>query len=221
MMLPRGTCLHSYRSGSSVPYLIDTVRHPSRVHAMPPHGAAAAALQLLSRLAPIPCRDDLAIAAERHFHKLGRAAEVGVLTGYFAAHNLQHWTGEYYMIDAWETGSNTVNPHNPARPSSRGTFDRAHYEAAERRTAFARNRTHMKRGYSVPTALLFEDEYFDWLYIDALHTREAVLDDLRAWWPKLRSGGLISGDDCEKQNRSTGPIRPPCFYLRALPLTID
>ena len=146
-----GTAHFDLSSGSVVGIWL--IRHPSRVHAMPPHGAAAAALQLLSRLAPIPCRDDLAIAAERHFNKLGRAAEVGVLTGYFAAHNLQHWTGEYYMIDAWETGSNTVNPHNPARPSSRGTFDRAHYEAAERRTAFARNRTHMKRGYSVPTAL--------------------------------------------------------------------
>jgi hypothetical protein len=160
-----------------------------------PRGSAAALLNLLSRLAPIPCRDDLAIAAERHFHSLGRAAEVGVLTGHFAAHNLQHWSGEYWLIDAWELGSNTVNARNPALPSSSGTFNRAHYEATERRTAFARNRTHMKRGYSVPAAKSFEDEYFDWLYIDALHTREAVLDDLRAWWPKLRSGGLISGDD--------------------------
>ena len=30
---------------------------------------------------------------------------------------------------------------------------------------------------------------------DALHTYEAVLADLRAWWPRLRRGGLLSGDD--------------------------
>lgn len=60
-----------------------------------PQGSAGTLLKLLSRLAPIPCRDDLAVAAERHFHSLGRAGEVGVLTGHFAAHNLQHWSGEY------------------------------------------------------------------------------------------------------------------------------
>ena len=41
----------------------------------------------------------------------------------------------------------------------------------------------------------FPAQHFDWLYIDALHTFEAVLSDLRAWWPRLRDGGLLSGDD--------------------------
>ena len=31
--------------------------------------------------------------------------------------------------------------------------------------------------------------------IDALHTYDAALADLRAWWPALREGGLLSGDD--------------------------
>ena len=37
----------------------------------------------------------------------------------------------------------------------------------------------------------------DYLYIDADHTYEAVTSDLRAWWPHLKTGGLIAGDDYE------------------------
>ena len=36
---------------------------------------------------------------------------------------------------------------------------------------------------------------FDWLYIDALHTKSALLTNLHTWWPKLRVGGLLSGSD--------------------------
>ena len=37
----------------------------------------------------------------------------------------------------------------------------------------------------------------DYLYIDADHTFDAVTADLEAWWPHLRIGGLIAGDDYE------------------------
>lgn len=33
------------------------------------------------------------------------------------------------------------------------------------------------------------------MYIDALHTQDALYNDLVAWWPKVRHGGLVSGDD--------------------------
>ena len=33
------------------------------------------------------------------------------------------------------------------------------------------------------------------MYLDALHTEGALLHDLRAWWPKLRAGGLFCGND--------------------------
>jgi SAM-dependent methyltransferase len=160
--------------------------------------SALATLQLLSQLAPIPCRTDIVTAAQRHFFKLARAIEVGVFEGAFAAHNLKTWTGDYWLVDAWELGSNVVDKSNLALPfSSRATatLDERTYAAALNNTAFARNRTHVKRAYSTNAAASFPDGYFDWIYVDALHTRAAVLDDLRAWWPKLRPGGLLSGDD--------------------------
>ena len=50
---------------------------------------------------PVPCRDDLASLAQSHFYKTGNAAEIGVFTGEFSKKNLNHWQGNYLMIDAW------------------------------------------------------------------------------------------------------------------------
>lgn len=41
----------------------------------------------------------------------------------------------------------------------------------------------------------FENEFFDFVYIDAWHSYEAVKADLEGWWPKLKKGGLFAGDD--------------------------
>lgn len=49
--------------------------------------------------------------------------------------------------------------------------------------------------YSVEAAKQFEDGYFDFVYIDALHDYKSVLADLEAWYPKVRKGGMLSGHD--------------------------
>lgn len=41
----------------------------------------------------------------------------------------------------------------------------------------------------------FEDNSIDFLYIDGEHTEPAVTEDLNAWYPKIKSGGIISGHD--------------------------
>ena len=35
----------------------------------------------------------------------------------------------------------------------------------------------------------------DLVFIDAAHTYEAVAEDIRAWLPKVRLGGVLCGDD--------------------------
>ena len=41
----------------------------------------------------------------------------------------------------------------------------------------------------------FVDESIDWIFIDGDHSFGAVRGDLRAWWPKVKRGGLVSGHD--------------------------
>ena len=166
---------------------------------MPRHGHRSAAeyLALASSLAPVPCRDDFAGLAQSRFNHTGRAAEIGVFVGEFAAHNLQTWTGEYFAIDAWSWRPDD----DPTDKNFKLEADNLrNYEAARRAMAFAGPRVKQIRAKSVEAAARFEDGSFDWLYIDALHTEAALRDDLRAWWPKLRPGGLCTGDDYGDEN---------------------
>lgn len=41
----------------------------------------------------------------------------------------------------------------------------------------------------------FEDNSLDFVYIDGDHELKGVLDDIWYWYPKVRSGGIISGHD--------------------------
>ena len=41
----------------------------------------------------------------------------------------------------------------------------------------------------------FEDGSCDLVYIDGDHTYEGVVKDLAAWYPKVKKGGIICGDD--------------------------
>jgi hypothetical protein len=66
---------------------------------------------------------------------------------------------------------------------------------AKQRTAFASGRVSLMRAYSTQAASSFEDAFFDWIFIDAKHTETDVTADLNAWYPKLRKGGLLTGDD--------------------------
>ena len=51
------------------------------------------------------------------------------------------------------------------------------------------------RSDTVTAASQFENGSVDFLYVDASHSYEGVLRDLVAWFPKVRTGGLIAGDD--------------------------
>jgi hypothetical protein len=51
------------------------------------------------------------------------------------------------------------------------------------------------RDDTVAAAANFDDGSVDFLYIDASHSYDSVLRDLVAWYPKVKTGGLIAGDD--------------------------
>lgn len=53
---------------------------------------------------------------------------------------------------------------------------------------------------SVFASTLFPDEFFDFVYIDGNHNYESVKQDMVAWFPKVKKGGLLGGHDFDVRN---------------------
>jgi hypothetical protein len=121
---------------------------------------------------------------------LGSGAEIGVLHGAFSEIVLNDWNGDdYWMIDIWRPQSPKVY-----RERTEGIdYTAAFVEASQRTRRFPQ--AHILRADSPRIAKQFQDNSLDFVYIDANHELQAVLDDLEAWYPKVKPGGLFSGHD--------------------------
>ena len=51
------------------------------------------------------------------------------------------------------------------------------------------------REYSTEAVKHFSDEYFDFIYIDGDHTYKGCLQDIEDWYPKVKKGKFLTGDD--------------------------
>jgi cephalosporin hydroxylase len=48
---------------------------------------------------------------------------------------------------------------------------------------------------SLLASKLFNNNFFDCVYLDDKHTYEHVYKELKAWWPKVKYGGILAGHD--------------------------
>jgi len=111
-------------------------------------------------------------------------AEIGVSHGDFSQNILQvRPHTKLYLVDVWERNDQLPHPLTAmaAVITKMSFFDISRYE--------------LIKAPSVEAAAKFKDDSLDFIYIDADHTYEAVSNDLVAWYPKVRSGGLVIGHD--------------------------
>ena len=48
---------------------------------------------------------------------------------------------------------------------------------------------------NIQASYIFQDNFFDFIYVDANHKYKSVISDLIVWYPKLKRGGIMSGHD--------------------------
>lgn len=111
------------------------------------------------------------------------AVEVGVREGRYSKFILDNTNVKtLYAIDPWESNVELNTPED------------AYQQCKDRLTPYG-NRAIMLKAYSPDICLIFQDESFDFIYIDALHDYESVKKDINAWYPKLKKGGILAGHD--------------------------
>lgn len=125
-------------------------------------------------------------------HRPTVCVELGTWQGASAipvARSIQRWGGTLTCVDTWsgqlneDGGSLAGKPPVMLLSCARATVDAG--VSANVRLIPALT-TEAAKVWSGP---------IDYLYVDADHSYEGVLADLEAWWPHVRHGGLILGDD--------------------------
>ena len=131
-------------------------------------------------------RDDLAaMCAELHF-KFG--VEIGVAEGHFSEVICKS------NPDMIVTGVDQWKPYFGYLDYQReSTYKRMLSHTLERMKPYG-NYNILKTS-SMDGATKFADNSVDFIYIDANHDYDHVIEDITAWYKKLRPGGIISGHD--------------------------
>jgi hypothetical protein len=127
----------------------------------------------------------------------GEIAEIGVAEGNFSREILARVSPDrLHLIDPWEHqtrgdykndiyGNVSTNEQNARLLGIKSAFA----------PHIASGKVVLNQTYSIDAASEFEDEQLDWIYLDALHSHEAVSEDLLAYKDKIKPDGFILGHD--------------------------
>jgi hypothetical protein len=126
-------------------------------------------------------------------------AEIGVDSGVLSNQllsNIPRLT--LHMVDAWSPDSYIGKGDDSASAEGRKRFTencRDNFDEACRIRSLYYSRAHIVKMPSLMAADLANDEFFDFVFIDACHDYGSVKDDIMAWLPKIKRGGYICGHD--------------------------
>jgi len=145
---------------------------------------------------PRRIRSSLQFIRQKHFthHTTPKlapicGAEVGVDRGKHALQILNYLNiKKLYLIDPWERYTDHGIEGFPDHDSDEI------YKSVKNMFSCYEN-VEIIRDKSVGASKLVEDSTLDFVYIDGNHEYEHVLADLQAWYPKLKSDGVLCGDD--------------------------
>lgn len=118
-------------------------------------------------------------------------AEVGVFDGWTSEVLLRTFPNlKLWLVDSWNPYAGECSTDDKDAHYFERVFQTAHFW-----TRFAASRRFPLRESSPRAACRFADASLDFVFIDANHKYEHVRDDIFAWWPKVREGGIMTGHD--------------------------
>jgi len=136
----------------------------------------------------------------------GVVIEVGVFDGDFSERILAlNEPRKLHLVDPWFTKDDGTLYDGPTQQFASAEQASARLEDQYRHVTtrfsgeIASGRIEVHRTLSHLAAPQFPDEHFDWIYVDASHFYDDVKVDLEAFWPKLKRGGYIAGDDYDRR----------------------
>jgi len=125
-------------------------------------------------------------------------AEIGVWKGLLSQqllYNLPNLT--LYMVDLWQPIIPKDHDYSDIMcNTSIAEFETIYQDVTKLSEPFS-SRAIIRRDDSVSVAATCDDDYFDFVFIDAEHSEAALTLDIAAWYPKVKSGGWLGGHDYE------------------------
>jgi len=154
-------------------------------------------------------------------------AEVGVLMGELSESLLRAMPNLHLtMVDRWkEFASDSSYVQSGDAEATRSADDwGSAYRSAKARTRFAGERARFVQGDSLEVAEGLNNEMFDFVFVDADHSYSTVSADVRAWWPKVKPGGVLCGHDwCNPAGPQWGVKRAVSEFANSvgIPVSLD
>lgn len=127
------------------------------------------------------------------------AAEVGVWRGQSTCYMLERLrelgkTGKYLVIDTFKGTDNATESEHAQIAKQLGGTVLADFCNNIQKVGVLKD-CNVIQWDSAESADFFKNRKFDFVFIDAEHTYEAVKSDLMAWRSKVKSGGILGGHD--------------------------
>lgn len=124
---------------------------------------------------------------------VNQGVEIGVKEGVFSEIILSHWKGnKLFLVDCYEY---QPNGYVDIANVSNEVHEQFYKNMLQRVSRFG-DRAEIIKKYSHDAINDFDDQSLDFVYIDANHKYESVMQDMELWFPKVKQGGLLSGHDC-------------------------
>jgi len=122
-------------------------------------------------------------------YRCENVCELGVDRGFNFVLMIDHQPKLAVAVDPWMVDGNPANINCISQNKMDGRYSK--FKLRIKSKPFVK----IYRDFSYNVVKEFEDEFFDFIFIDAEHSYEGVARDISDWYPKVKEGGVLCGHD--------------------------